>query len=78
MIFAITTLASIPGVLFMAYILKILTGIKYLRSFILIDSRVVITSIVMIYVFNLIIGLLPVINTIRKRPAVILSRYDLD
>ena len=77
-IFAITTLASIPGVLFMAYILKILTGIKYLRSFILIDSRVVITSIVMIYVFNLIIGLLPVINTIRKRPAVILSRYDLD
>ena len=77
-IFAITTLASIPGVLFMAYILKILTGIKYLRSFILVDSRVVITSIVMIYVFNLIIGLLPVINAIRKRPAVILSRYDLD
>ena len=77
-IFAITTMASIPGVLFMAYILHILSGIIYLRSFILVNSSVIIISIIIIYLFNLLIGLLPVINTIRKRPAIILSRYDLD
>lgn len=77
-IFAITTMASIPGLIFMAYILHILSGVKYLSHYILITPTVVVLSIVLVYVFNVIIGLLPVVNAIRKRPAEILARYDLD
>ncbi len=77
-IFAITTMASVPGVILMAYILKTLSSIKYLSSMFIINVYDVVITIVFLYVFNLIIGLLPVFNTIRKRPAQILSRYDLD
>ena len=77
-IIAITTLASLPGLLSMAYILHVLSGIKQLQSYILINGEVLIISIILVYTFNIIVGLLPVMNTIRKRPAVILSRTDLD
>ena len=77
-IIAITTLASLPGLLFMAYILHVLSGIKQLQSYILINGEVLLISIILVYTFNIIVGLLPVMNTIRKRPAVILSRTDLD
>lgn len=77
-IFAMTTLASIPGLIFMAYILNILASIKYLSQMFLITPLIVIISIIFVYLFNLIIGLLPVFNTIRKRPAEILARHDLD
>lgn len=77
-IFAITTLASIPGVILMSYILKTLSSIKYLSSYFIITPYGVLITILFVYLFNIIIGLLPVFNTIRKRPAQILSRYDLD
>ena len=77
-IIAITTLASLPGLLSMAYILHVLSGIKQLQSYILINSEVLLISIILVYTFNIIVGLLPVMNTIRKRPATILSRTDLD
>ena len=77
-IIAITTLASVPGLLLMAYILSILSKIKYLTNYIMITPSLIIASFIFVYLFNLIIGLFPVYNTIRKRPAEILSRYDLD
>ncbi len=77
-IIAITTLASLPGILFASYALNILSGIKYLDSLFFINTKLVLVSIVSVFCFNLIVGLLPVFNTIRKKPAVILSRYDLD
>lgn len=77
-IFAITTIASIPGIIFMAYILKTITPIKYISSLFIINIYGISITIIFVYLFNLIIGLLPVFNTIRKRPAEILSRYDLD
>ena len=77
-IIAITTLASLPGLLSMAYILHVLSRIKQLQSYILINSEVLLISIILVYTFNIIVGLLPVMNTIRKRPATILSRTDLD
>lgn len=77
-IFAITTLASIPGLLISAYIFKILSGIKYIQNLYLITPTIVIISVVFIYVFNLLIGLIPVFNTIKKTPAQILARHDLD
>ena len=77
-IFAITTIASIPGILFMAYILDVLSDIKYLSNLFVINLFGVVITIIFIYLFNLFIGLFPVFNTIRKTPAEILSRHDLD
>ena len=76
-IVAITTMSSMPGLIFMAYILHILSRVKSLNGYILMNSQVLIISFILVYTFNIIVGLLPVINTIRKKPAEILSRTDL-
>ena len=77
-IIAITTLASVPGLIFSAYVLKVLSTIKQLNNVFLVTPKTVIISIVFIYIFNLAIGLFPVFNVVRKRPATILARHDLD
>ncbi len=77
-IFAITSIASLPGVLFMAYILKNISTVKYLDSLFVISPLVVCLTIIFVYLFNFIIGLIPVFNVIRKKPSKILSRNDLD
>lgn len=77
-IIATTTLGSLPGILLMYYILSKLQTISYLKSMILASPIVLIISIVFIYIFNTIVGLIPVFNTIRKTPSQILSRHDLD
>ena len=77
-IIAISTLASVPGIIIMAYILRVLSSIKYLNSYFIINIYIVLLTIIFIYIFNLIIGLLPVFNTIRKTPSSILSRHDVD
>ena len=77
-IFAIFTIASIPGVLFMAYILDTLSSIKYLNRMFMVNTGVIIMALLIILVFNTIVGLLPIINVIKKRPARILARHDLD
>ena len=38
----------------------------------------ILISVLIVYGFNIIVGLLPVFNTIRKTPAQILSRIDAD
>ncbi len=74
-IFVITLLITIPGVLTMAYVLN---NISLLESFVTINSFVVLGSIILLFMANLIIGLLPVYNTIKKSPAYILSRTDIE
>ena len=76
-IIAITTLASVPGIILGAYIMKLLSNIEYLKDTIVINMPIVIFSIILVYVFNLIVGLIPVFNTMRKRPAEILARTDI-
>lgn len=77
-IFAITIVASIPGISLMTYILYNLIGIKYLEGMFMVNLFTYLLSIVLVLLFNLIVGLFPVYNTIRKMPAEILSRYDVD
>ncbi len=77
-IIAITIIASIPGILFMTYILYCLSRISYISSLFMVNVFTVGISILLILVFNVIVGLLPVLNTIRKTPAQILSRVDVD
>ena len=76
--FAITTIASVPGVLFISYCLHVLSDISYISSNYTINIYIVGICILIMYLFNIIIGLIPVFNTMRKTPAQILARHDLD
>lgn len=77
-ILIITTIAGLTGGLLMLSILNEITKISFFTGMFMVDARVAITSLVLIYGFNLLVGLLPVANTIRKSPAEILSRNDVD
>ena len=77
-VIAITLLTSIPGILFSAYIMNILSKISFLDGTFIVNPMLVISAIVAVFIFNLVIGLLPVFNTIRKSPARILSGKEVD
>ena len=76
--FAITTLASVPGVLFMAYSLHVLSDISYVSRNYVMNIYIIILCLIVLYGFNIIISLIPVFNTMRKTPAQILARHDVD
>lgn len=75
---AITTLASLPGVLFTSYCMHILSGISYIGKNYAMNIYIMLLCIILMYLFNIIIGLIPVFNTIRKTPATILSSNNVD
>jgi len=77
-IFSITIIASFTGISFMTYILYNLSKINYLSTMFMVNIPIYLISLLLILIFNLIVGLLPVYNTIRKTPAEILSRFDVD
>ncbi len=77
-VFAITTLTSLPGILFAAYGLYALSSISYIASLFTINPFSVGSTIILVYTFNILVGLLPVHNTLRKTPSEILARHDLD
>ena len=73
-IIAITTLASMPGIIIMAYILKTLSTIKYLNGLFLITPSIVIVSIILVYGFNLLVGLILYLTPLEKH----LLKFYLD
>ncbi|MCI9597933.1 MAG: ABC transporter ATP-binding protein/permease [Firmicutes bacterium] len=77
-ILAITTMASVPGYLFMAYIMNKLSGYDIFSNMFLVNLPVMVLCAALLYGFNLVFGLLPVFRTMRKRPAAILSRTDIN
>lgn len=77
-ILAITTIASVPGFLLMAYSLKKISEYSIFSNLFLVNSQVLVVCLVLLYGFNLLFGLLPVFRTMRKRPAAILSRTDIN
>ncbi|MBQ6840675.1 MAG: ABC transporter ATP-binding protein/permease [Bacilli bacterium] len=77
-IFAITTIACIPGIIFVSYCLDSLTTISYFAQNYVVNVGTIILSIILMYGFNLMVGLLPVANVIKQSPAEILARKDLD
>ncbi len=77
-ILAITTMASLPGFLLTSYILyKVSHLTDYFGQMYLVSPVMLIATIVVIFGFNMLFGLLPVFRTIRKTPAAILSRTDI-
>ncbi len=76
-ILAITTLASFPGYLLMYYIITKIMTLPLIKEQFVISVPVLVISILIIYGFNILVGLIPVFNTLRKSPATILSRTDI-
>ena len=77
-IIAIITIASLPGFAFMSYILYKLANMEYFSDMFLVTPAILGLCLAVIYGFNLVFGLLPVFRTIRKTPAAILSRTDVN
>ena len=77
-IIAITTLTAIPGLFLMSYIIQGLRLVPYYADQFMFNSTVVLISVAILVVFNIMIGLLPVRNVIRKTPARILSGNNVD
>lgn len=77
-ILAITTMTGLPGFALMAYIMSKLSKMTYFSDMYMVNPVIMLICIAVIYGFNLIFGLLPVFRTIRKTPAAILSRSDVN
>ncbi len=77
-IIAIATTAGLLGIFVMMYIIKTLMTISMFKNIFVLDLKVVLISIVIMYFFNIIVGLLPVFNVLRHTPASILSRHDIE
>ena len=77
-IIAITTVSAFIGIIVMSYIVSMLVKISYLKDSFVINPQVFIISTLIVYLCNLIFGLVPVIGIILKTPSNILSRSDID
>ena len=77
-ILAITFTASLGGIIFMSYVLNGITKLPLVSENYLFNPTILLASLIFVVLSNIIIGLLPVFNTIRKTPAQILSRTDID
>ena len=76
-IILITSITSLVGYLIMSYLLLRLQGMveDFVEIFHMSFTSVV-GGILLIYIINIISGLIPVSNLLRKTPAEILSKYD--
>lgn len=78
-IVAISILTTLPAMYIMYRVEGyITTSISYLASTFYMPVPLLIASILFVFIFNAVVGLLPVYFTMRKRPAAILARYDVD
>ncbi len=77
-ILVITTFSSMLGIILMAYILNGISNIPYVNRMFIINNQTVGISILIVYLFNIIIGLMPLHRVLKKTPAKILARYDVE
>ena len=75
---AITTIASMPGIVLMTYILKQISKISYVNRMFIVNFKTVTISILIVYLFNIVVGLLPLFKVVRKTPAKILAIHDVE
>ena len=62
----------------MSYILGQVSKIPYVDRMFIINFKTVGISILLVYAFNIIVGLLPLFKVLRKTPAKILARHDVE
>lgn len=76
-ILAITLSVSNFGIILMSYIIYNISKMKFIGNMVVLNPKVIIISVIIIYAFNIIFGLLPVRGVIKKTPSEILSRNDI-
>ena len=62
----------------MGSIMKEVASISFFGNMFVMNPFVAIVAIILLYLLNIFVGLVPVYSTIRKTPAEILSRTDVD
>ena len=77
-ILSITTVASMPGITLMTYILSQVTKIPYVNRMFIVNFNTIGIAVLIVYAFNIIVGLLPLFRVIRNTPAKILARHDVE
>lgn len=77
-IIAITVVTSIPGLALMYGFITKLMELPKIGSMYELNGSIVIAAFLVLLFFNLTVGLIPVVSTMRKTPAAILSRTDAD
>ena len=77
-IISITTIASLPGLTLMTYILSQISKIPYVSRMFIVNFTTIGISVLLIYLFNIIVGLAPIYKVLRKTPAQILARHDVE
>ena len=77
-ILSITTVASMPGITLMTYILIQVTKIPYVNRMFIVNFNTIGIAVLIVYAFNIIVGLLPLFRVIRNTPAKILARHDVE
>lgn len=77
-IVAMTTLTTLPGMAVMAYILNAVSKAPIIGEQYMMNAAVFLISFGVVFGFNLMAGLLPVFGTMRKTPAEILARNDVN
>ena len=77
-IIAITTIACLLGIALMSYIISVLMEISILSRAFMLNPYIIGLAVLSCFAFNIIVGLLPVFNTLRKTPAQILARHDVE
>ena len=77
-ILAITTCAGMPGIILMTYILKAISQVPYISRMYVVNGLTIGLSILIVYLFNVIVGLMPLFKVVRKTPAKILARHDVE
>lgn len=76
--FAITVLSALPAMGFMAYFMNAVSKVEYISTMYRMTPTVFLVSFGVVLLFNLLAGLLPVFTTLRKTPAAILARNDVN
>ncbi len=78
-VLAITIVTAVPGIALMGYILSsVIKASEFVADMYQINTLVVGGSFAIVLVFNFIAGLIPVFMTLRKTPAAILARNDVN
>ena len=77
-IIAMTTLTSVPAFIITGYFIAKIQSLPYVGATLRMTPSVAIISVVIIFMAHLIFGLAPVANTMRKTPAEILARTDVN
>ncbi len=78
-VLAVTTVTDLPALLITFFGIQWATASSTeIAQFLYQEPYFLLLEILLVYAFNVLVGLLPVWNTMRNRPAAILARYDID